>query len=223
MLQAADSSKQSLWQTLLSYATIEGLHAKQRSALAALARRLTHQQNVARGQQVADIIRQVVSSFADDWLLDEYNSQLFQQLLLRAAPYTDKLAKFLRTTALSSEIDDYDARADRITLMTLHASKGLEFPVVFIVGCEDNLIPFMQQSKETDVDEERRLLYVGMTRAQSKLILTCARSRVQFGAKIHPRPSRFLQDIKEALLEVKKARLHRKGNATPSSPQIELF
>lgn len=223
MLQAANSSKQSLWHTLLSYATIDGLHTKQRSALAALARRLTHLQNFSRGQHIADIIRQVASSIGDDWLLDECNSQIFQQLLLRAAPYADNLAKFLRASALSSETDDYDARADRITLMTLHASKGLEFPVVFIVGCEDNLIPFIQQSKETDIDEERRLLYVGMTRAQSKLTLTCARSRVHFGAKIQPRPSRFLRDIKEALLEVKKARLHRKGDPTPSSPQIELF
>ena len=76
--------------------------------------------------------------------------------------------------ALLSDVDHLDQRADRVSLMTLHAAKGLEFPVVFVVGCEDGLLPYRPASENqvADLEEERRLFYVGMTRAQQKLNLT---------------------------------------------------
>ena len=70
-----------------------------------------------------------------------------RQLALRAVPFDDRLADFLEATALHSETDAYDPRADRVTLMSLHASKGLEFPVVFIVGCEEGLLPYERKGE----------------------------------------------------------------------------
>ena len=102
------------------------------------------------------------------------DAQRLHQLTLRAVPFEDRLADFLETITLQSETDVYDPRADRVTLMSLHASKGLEFPVVFIVGCEEGLLPYERQGEAVDVEEERRLFYVGLTRAGRKLILTHA-------------------------------------------------
>jgi len=89
--------------------------------------------------------------------------------------------------------------------MTLHAAKGLEFPVVFIVGCEGNLLPYQRENKPFDLEEERRLFYVGMTRAQQKLILAHAKSRFLFGQQQANEQSRFVNDIENALMEIKKA------------------
>ena len=108
---------------------------------------------------------------------------------------------------LQKETDEYDPRAGRVTLMTLHASKGLEFPVVFITGCEENLIPYKRENKPFDLEEERRLFYVGMTRAKEKLILTHAKTRFLFGKTYKNHTSRFLYDIETALKESKMSKL----------------
>ena len=97
--------------------------------------------------------------------------QRLHQLTLRAVPFEDRLADFLETITLQSETDAYDPRADRVTLMSLHASKGLEFPVVFIVGCEEGLLPYERKGEAVDVEEERRLFYVGLTRVSESLSL----------------------------------------------------
>ena len=115
----------------------------------------------------------------------------------RAGTDTDR---FLAELALGAEVDLWDPRADRISLLTLHAAKGLEFPVVFVVGCEDGLLPLRwgPETSETDeTDEERRLLFVGMTRARTHLVLTLAGRR----ADRDTRPSPFLAAVDETLLE----------------------
>ena len=111
--------------------------------------------------------------------------------------------EFLDHAALYSEADDYDASAV-VTLMTLHNAKGLEFSVVFLVGCEEGLFPHIRSVQEDDLEEERRLCYVGMTRAQKRLHLTYSRRRRFFGRESSDinRPSRFLQEIPEHLIEV---------------------
>jgi DNA helicase-2/ATP-dependent DNA helicase PcrA len=107
--------------------------------------------------------------------------------------------------------------------MTLHAAKGLEFPVVFIVGCEEGIIPYQRKDEAVDVEEERRLFYVGMTRAQKKLILTRAKSRVLFGQKQANESSRFLDDIEETLKEMKEMAARKMVKEKDEVVQLTLF
>src|SRR5262249_24386288 len=115
----------------------------------------------------------------------------------------ETLAEFLDHAALVSDADAYDVRA-QITLMTLHSAKGLEFPLVFVVGMEENLFPHSRTLLDGDaVEEERRLCYVGMTRAMSQLVLTRARFRRRYGTDLPEATvtSRFLEEVPPALLE----------------------
>ncbi len=120
------------------------------------------------------------------------------ELLNVAAAYTTTEA-FLEDTALLSDIDTSDKENDRVTCMTLHASKGLEFPVVFIVGCEEGLLPHENSlSSSTNLEEERRLMYVGMTRARKKLTVTHSAYRFRGGEMTPQAPSRFLDQLPES-------------------------
>ena len=95
------------------------------------------------------------------------------------------LAGFLDEVALYTDLDNYDQSMDCVTLMTMHAAKGLEFPTVFIVGCEEGIFPGLRCIGEPDeMEEERRLCYVALTRAREHLILTCARQRMLFGLSL---------------------------------------
>ena len=137
----------------------------------------------------------------------------------------DDTGRFLAELVLGTEVDTWDPRADRISLLTLHAAKGLEFPVVFIAGCEDGLLPLRWGEVEPeDLEEERRLFYVGVTRARSKLFLTRARKRLARGEVRERAPSPYLADIEERLLERHRSRLPRSGTKTkrPDS-QLDLF
>jgi uncharacterized protein (TIGR00375 family) len=109
---------------------------------------------------------------------------------------------FLRAVALHADPDELEVRAERVSLLTLHAAKGLEFPVVFIAGCEDGLIPFRRAGGDpVDLAEERRLLYVGATRAREELILAYAKRRTRFGRTAETAPSPFLRDVESNLLQ----------------------
>lgn len=123
-----------------------------------------------------------------------------QELFNVAAAYTEPEV-FLEDTALLSDIDKLDETTDRVTCMTLHASKGLEFPVVFIIGCEEGLLPHMSSiSSQSLIEEERRLLYVGMTRARKKLTITYSAYRFIGGEMVPQVPSRFLDGLPEAAI-----------------------
>ena len=112
------------------------------------------------------------------------------------------LGAFLEEISLMTDIDNYDAQTDSVVMMTLHAAKGLEFPVVFIPGMEDGVFPSMQTIIEaTELNEERRLAYVGITRAKEKLYLIKTRERMLFGSTTHNRESRFLAEIPSELLD----------------------
>ncbi|RMF59939.1 MAG: hypothetical protein D6748_05220 [Calditrichaeota bacterium] len=146
-----------------------------------------------------------------------------QKLERMAETYGANLLSFLDNIMLRKKEDEYDPRADRVSLMTLHASKGLEFPVVFIIGCENNLLPYRQNGKESDEEEERRLLYVGMTRAQHKLILTYANKRLLFGKTMNNPPSPFLTDIENTLKEFKKSVPSKSPKKKKDGGQLSLF
>lgn len=106
------------------------------------------------------------------------------------------LELFLEEVALVSDIDTWEEEQNSVTLMTLHASKGLEFPVVIIAGLEEGLLPFYSSTLEsTDVEEERRLFYVGITRAMQKLYITYTNLRYRFGDIVYPSESRFLSEL----------------------------
>lgn len=122
------------------------------------------------------------------------------------------LSGFLEQVALVSEQDEYDAEASTVTLMTLHNAKGLEFPVVFMLGMEDGVFPHYRSLGEPkQLEEERRLAYVGITRARERLYLTHAWSRSLFGNTSYNPPSRFLAEIPAELVRLKEADSRRRG------------
>lgn len=114
----------------------------------------------------------------------------------------DKLSRFLNDLALIADTDDGDTESSEVTLMTLHAAKGLEFPVVFLIGMEENVFPLSRASEDEDeLEEERRLAYVGITRAEKILYLTNANSRMLYGKTNYNQPTRFLREISSDLLD----------------------
>ena len=133
------------------------------------------------------------------------------------------LERFLSDLALGTEADTWDPRADRISLLTLHAAKGLEFPVVFIAGCENGLLPLTWgRVDKTVLDEERRLFYVGVTRARTRLYLCRARKRLLRGKVRESPPSPYLADIEERLLERRRSRIPEKRTRNEDG-QMKLF
>ncbi len=111
------------------------------------------------------------------------------------------LERFLDQVALVSDLDSYHERDDCVSMMTAHSAKGLEYPIVFMVGMEEGIFPHAASSRdESGIEEERRLCYVGMTRAMEKLTLTCAAERHRFGSRTSSPPSRFLNEIPNAAL-----------------------
>jgi DNA helicase-2/ATP-dependent DNA helicase PcrA len=143
-------------------------------------------------------------SFADLAVLyrTEAQADLVVEALERSGmPFQRRSHKPATDDPLALDVDQWDPRADRISLLTLHAAKGLEFPVVFIVGCEDGLLPLHWGAPdEESLAEERRLLFVGMTRAQQRLVLTHAKKRFWKGKSRPSKPSPFLEDIERTLL-----------------------
>ncbi len=124
------------------------------------------------------------------------------QNYLENAPEESSLAGFLDEIALYTDLDSHDAQEDCVVMMTMHSAKGLEFPVVFVVGVEDVIFPGIRAIGEPEeMEEERRLCYVAMTRAKEKLYMTCASQRMLFGRTNANRPSRFLGEIPPELVE----------------------
>ena len=130
------------------------------------------------------------------------------------------LGTLLEYVALISDVDTYDAEADAVSMMTVHASKGLEFPVVFIVGMEEGIFPHARSAWEDgQLEEERRLAYVAMTRAQDRLILSCARQRTLYGATRPNAISTFVREIDPRYLEEKGSNLFSLPRFAPAAPQ----
>ena len=112
------------------------------------------------------------------------------------------LSSFLEGITLSSDLDGMDEEEESVTLMTLHSAKGLEFPVVFLVGMEEGIFPgYKSIGEQKELEEERRLCYVGITRAKNNLFLTCSRQRTMFGSTSCNPVSRFVKEIPKAMLE----------------------
>ena len=137
--------------------------------------------------------------------------------LIGAAREADDLDAFLEQVSLVADADEVDGDASKVTLMTLHTAKGLEYPVVFIVGMEDGVFPHLRSLGEPDeMEEERRLAYVGITRARERLYLSHAWCRNLWGQTQYNPPSRFLKEIPETLVRARGRR------PAPSDPAGRL-
>jgi superfamily I DNA/RNA helicase len=214
----AGKYRASLADTLSKSEQMDFLTATQRKRLATVASFCHELAETAGNQPVTALIDRVRKS------INQPQTERLAQFVLSAALFDNRLTDFLESTLLQRDSDIYNPQADRVTLMTLHAAKGLEFPVVFIVGCEENLLPYKLGNIDFDLDEERRLFYVGMTRAQQQLVLTYANTRFLFGERWHNQPSPFVNDIENTLKELSRMtrQKKRKKNEDPSA-QLSLF
>ncbi len=174
---------------------------KARMALAGLGEKLSALRERLETDAPAELIEAVVRAVGyRDYILDgspqaEDNAENVGSLLSDAQTFTS-LPDFLEEIALMSSADN-EVGGDKVTLMTLHAAKGLEFPVVFMVGMEEGILPHSRvfEAGPADLEEERRLCYVGMTRAREELHLSYAYSRLQFGSRTYNPVSRFITDM----------------------------
>ncbi len=166
-------------------------------------------------------LAEIIKRIAEDLGFDPTGDAL-KVLAWEAEGSRGDMAEFLACMALRSDLDTFDPRAEKVTLMTLHASKGLEFPIVFIAGCEADLLPYGPKGRSpAPVEEERRLFYVGLTRGKEKVFLTRARRRTFFGQPRVQEASPFLKEIEDYLRQVSAGR--RKPPSEKRRRQLDLF
>lgn len=188
-----------LSETLQHIKDIPGLSARAMSALERLYAMLTEarQKSFAPAELVEHLVnRSGYMEYLNDGSVQAPDRiENVQELISVAREYTE-LAEFLEEVALITDIDSLRQQTDGVTLMTLHAAKGLEFPVVFMTGMEEGVFPHSRSLFDLEeMEEERRLCYVGMTRAMRELHLLCANSRMLYGKPMHNTPSRFLSEV----------------------------
>jgi DNA helicase-2/ATP-dependent DNA helicase PcrA len=187
---------------LVNVEQTSSITARARIALAALGEKLRILQAMVQAERSpSDIVEKLLAVTGyRDYLLDgtpqaEDREANIGALMSDAKTFAT-LPDFLEEVALMSSVDT-DNKADSVTLMTIHAAKGLEFPVVFMVGLEEGILPHarIQEGGPAELEEERRLCYVGMTRAREELHISYAQSRLQFGQRAYNPMSRFLSDM----------------------------
>jgi DNA helicase II / ATP-dependent DNA helicase PcrA len=156
------------------------------------------------------------------------NDRQIQEALARlidfAGQFQTRTADFLAAVALHTDTDAYLSKVEKVSLMTMHAAKGLEFTVVFIAGCEQDLIPYQRaDGTPSDLQEERRLFYVAMTRAMERLYLTHAAKRRIYGRMYDRTLSAFVADIEAQLKSDESPRIRQKETVKPKQVQLKLF
>ena len=178
--------------------------------------KVSHLQHVFAHLKAGQPLKQLIIDIAKILKIPASDIEKLLNIIEKNQFDAKQLLTFLET---SYGQDEFNPDIESIALMTLHASKGLEFKVVFIAGLEDGLLPYTLYRDDIDIEEERRLLYVGMTRAKERLYLSYARRRMLSGRVLQLKPSRFLADIKRDLLE--EMRMERKKPSQDS--QLKLF
>jgi ATP-dependent DNA helicase UvrD/PcrA len=161
------------------------------------------------------------AGFMEKYSDDPLFIQGYGYLLERGQSHKTDAAAFMAAVALSRDTDVYDHRVEKVALTTMHAAKGLEFPVVFIAGCEDENIPYRSATHRVDMEEERRLFYVALTRAKSHLFLTKADSRRVNGKKLLRQLSPFVNEIENRYKRFSGKRVNKPEK--PSQEQLSLF
>ena len=163
--------------------------------------------------QVSELIKKIINDTgylteleAEDTVENQTRIENLMEFVSVAVEFekeseTTTLGEFLESISLVSDIDETDENEDSVTLMTLHSAKGLEFPVVFIPGLEEGIFPsYRSMDEDPEVEEERRLCYVGITRAREQLYISASSTRTLFGNTSYNKPSRFLKEIPEDLI-----------------------
>ena len=210
---AGDHDSQ-MWGAVIDQEVQHGLPKKAASALRGFASAITDAQEIAEAGPVTPVLRALLSASGYvDMLKAEHSQEALgrlenlQELLNVTAEYDatadePSLGGFLESVSLVADVDSLNGDGDAVTLMTLHSAKGLEFPVVFLTGLEEGVFPHSRSlNTDSEVEEERRLCYVGMTRAREELHLVHAHRRSVYGTPNFNRRSRFLDDIPSNLLD----------------------
>ncbi|ODT63516.1 hypothetical protein ABS71_14205, partial [bacterium SCN 62-11] len=211
LLLAAAEREMALWDVVCDPARFD-ISGKARSAIESLVGWMTELRAQVSGLKVTELVEKVLeNSGYRKWLHEDDKVEAQVRLenldeLINVTSEYDRNAEdgsldgFLAEVSLLSDQDTYAEDAQAVTLMTLHAAKGLEFPVVFLAGLEEETFPHVRSMDDPDqMEEERRLCYVGITRAKDQLFITSAQSREVHGARIPRRPSRFLAEIPKQL------------------------
>jgi uncharacterized protein (TIGR00375 family) len=155
---------------------------------------------------------------------DVKTKEAFERLIDIAENFAADVSAFLTRIALQTDTDEYSQTAEKVSLMTMHAAKGLEFPVVFITGCEDNFIPYKQHNtRQADIEEERRLFYVAMTRAKERLYITRAKKRRIYGKFEDRVLSPLVANIENRLKKDETPRPNKKKQKENGHVQLQLF
>ncbi len=206
----------SFYMALCGYENIEGLSSRTKASLEKFISLINDFNIDADELPVADLIEKIVDETGYKAELEAVNTdeargrlENIGELVNKAAEFEENnegadLAQFLEEVALVADVDGFTEGDDTIVLMTLHSSKGLEFDTVFIAGFEESIFPgfrAMQDGTGMEMEEERRLCYVGITRAKKELYLTAAKNRMQHGQRVYNMPSRFLKEIPSKYIE----------------------
>jgi len=214
MTEYANSTGATLFDAVSNPDAVPGLTSRAKNQLEGLGELLIKLITKAEQTPVEELIRAVLQDTG--YLTELENEQTPQsetrienlrELLSVAKNFATEdmeptLENFLSQVALVSDVDTADLSEDRVTLMTLHSAKGLEFPIVFLAGLEEGIFPHSRTlMNESEIEEERRLCYVGITRARTKLYITNARMRTIYGNTVMYPPSRFISEIPENLVE----------------------
>lgn len=232
-LQAhAQETNSTLFDVLSAPDQVPGLSSRFRDKLEELAVLIFDFISQANTKPVAELIEQVMLKTGYMTELEEERTPQAQsrldnlrELLTVAKDFTtngqeDTLENFLGHVSLVSDIDDAKFGGEIVTLMTLHSAKGLEFPVVFLAGMEEGIFPHARTlMNETELEEERRLCYVGITRAKERLVMTSTRMRSIYGNTVMYPPSRFLNEIPRDLLQpIRRSHVSSDAAAARSKP-----
>ena len=181
---------------------------------------LTQLKEINEGTDPVRKLELIISNYFQKHFGD--NEIMVTLLMDIAAQYKGKEEEFLEHILIGTGIDSWKPEIEAVNLLTLHASKGLEFSCVFIAGCEENLIPYsLSEKRPADPEEERRLLYVGMTRAMNYLFLTSAQRRFLIGREFIQKRSHFLDEIEKELIEAEIPQIKIKEKK--DKDQLELF
>ena len=209
IIKASKHQKISILETLKNIDTIE-IGQSQKNTIKMFINKIINFKNKVNNYDIVDLINELIEQFKIKDHYDKQNTadsnerwQNIEELINGIIEYNEKedanLVQFLEDVSLLTDIDKMNDNNDQVTLMTIHSSKGLEYPIVFITGLEEGLFPISQYLDQNDeLEEERRLFYVGVTRAKNKLYLSYSKLRRRFGAEIMPMTvSRFINELPE--------------------------